>query len=93
MTGTATLPARQRHDLAAQAGSDAAVILDRAERAILAAMASAGTLAIQGTAGPELARRKVSLAVAVELGRASDALARVYARTAEQASGEAGPAA
>ena len=54
-------------------------------------MASAGTLAIQGTGGPQLARRKVSLAAAVELGRASDALARVYARTAQEATGKPVP--
>lgn len=91
MVTAALLPARQRQDLAARAGSDAAAILAAAERSVLAAMASAGTLAIRGTIGPQLARRKVSLAAAVELGRASSSLAKVYSRTAQQAAGKAVP--
>jgi hypothetical protein len=88
MATAVLLPARQREDIAARAGSDAAAILAAAERGILAAMASAGTLAIRGTIGPQLARRKVSLAAAVELGRASSSLAGVYSRTAQQATGK-----
>ena len=91
MTGTAILPARQREDIAARAGSDAAAILAAAEHAVLAAMASAGTLAIRGTIGPQLAKRKVSLAAAVELGRASAALGKVYSRAAEEAAGKPVP--
>lgn len=77
-------------DTAAAAGQVASAILAAAEHAILAAMASAGTLAIRGTIPPALARRKVEAATAVELGRASAALAKAYDRTVQDITGQPG---
>lgn len=76
---------------AARAGAGASQILAAAERAILAAMASAGTQAIRGTVPPALARRKVEAAAAAALGAASTRLHPLYRTSAEQVTGKPGP--
>ena len=78
-------------DDAAKAGTDAAVILAAAERAILDAMASAASAAIRGTIPPALARRKVRIATSAALGAASSRLLTAYDRAVTGVAGETGP--
>lgn len=77
-------------DDATRAGQAASTILAGAERSILAAMTSAGSAAIRGTIGPQLARRKVDVATAAALGRASSSLAKVYGQAVKDVTGQPG---